>query len=127
MASPLGTGTQYLVRDSLAKEIEENSHLNPQLWGKQWVDYFQKHKNITNSEFRALLDHLEEGGRHRWPDMVAVGGARARRGVAAVAVGVLESLAAGDDPEAIQRLFTLVENFSEHHEMKAVLKKRFGV
>ena len=125
--SPLGNGQEYAVRESLAKEMEENSHLSPQLWSKQWVDYLAKHKNLSNPEFRYLLDHLEQGGRHRWPDMVAGQGARARRAVSGVAVGILEGLAGPDDPEAIQRLFSLIENFSEHHEMKTVLKKRFGV
>lgn len=125
--SPLDASKSYLVRETLAKEIQDNSHLSPLLWGKAWIDYLASHKNLSNQEFRAVLDHLEQDGRNKWPDMVAGQGARARRAVAALATSLLESLHSGDDSEAIQRLFNLIENFSEHHDMKAVLKRRFNL
>jgi hypothetical protein len=125
--SPLNAAKSYFIRESLAKEIQDNSHLSPLLWGKAWIDYLDKHKNFSHDEFRVVLDHLEQDGRNQWPDMVAGQGTRARRAVAALSVALLESLHSADDSEAIQRLFNLIENFSEHHDMKAVLKRRFNL
>lgn len=125
--SPLDPSRVYIVRESLLAEVKENSVLNAALWGRQWVDYFANHRQLTDAEFNYFLDHLQDQNRYKWPDMVPTKGGRPKRAVAAVAGALLEAIAGAQDTEALARLFKLVENFSEHHDMKAVLTRRFGI
>lgn len=126
MASPLDPTVIYLVASSFARELSENSELSAELWARQWVDYLSKRPRIGHDEFRALLDHFEDKERFRWKNLVAVGGARARRAVAAVALMALQRLEDREDTQAQERLWQMLPDFSERHELQQVLKKAAG-
>jgi hypothetical protein len=124
--SPLNSVNVYKIRESMASEIQENSSLTALLWMRQWIDYLEKHRRLTQHEFRCLLDHLEDQGRHQWPDLAPGRKGKPKRAVAIVATEILETIEAGDT-EAFSRLFKLITNFNEQHDMKEVLKRRFGI
>lgn len=125
-ASPLPGGPVYSVATSFAREMSENSELSPELWAKQWADYLSKRKKISRDEFRAILDHFEDKERFKWPNLVAVGGAKARRAVAAVALQALRRLGDFDDTQAHERLWQMIPDFSERYELQQLLKKAAG-
>lgn len=120
-------GKDFAVAASFAKEMEENQELSPELWARQWADYFSKRSRVSADEFRALLEHFQDKERFKWPNLVAVGKARARRAVAAVALAALERLETADDTPSLERLWQMIPDFSERYELQQVLKKRFGL
>ncbi len=126
LASPLAGGPVYSVATSFAREMAENAELSPELWAKQWADYLSKRKKISRDEFRAMLDHFEDKERFKWPNLVAVGGAKARRAVAAVALQALRRLGDFDDTKAHERLWQMIPDFSERYELQQLLKKAAG-
>lgn len=126
LASPLDPGRQYSVAASFAQEFAENSELSPELWAKQWTQFLAERPKVSPSEFVALLDHFQDKDRYKWPNLVAVGGAKARRAVAAVALQALQKLESAGDTVAMERLWKLMdEDFATRHELQQVLKKRF--
>jgi hypothetical protein len=120
-------GQSYGVASSFAQEVKENSDLSPELWARQWVDYLGKRSKLSNQEFRALLAHFADKERFRWPNLVALSGAKARRAVAAVAFRALEKLESAEDTASLEKLWQMVPDFSERYELQQVLKKRFGL
>lgn len=128
LTSPLHPETRYSVSAGFAREFTENSELGPELWARQWAQYFDQASTVSQSEFRALLDHFEEKERYKWLNLVAVGGgAKARRAVAAVALAAVQKLENADDVASLERLWGLIPAFSEQYELQQVLKKRFGL
>ncbi len=125
--SPINSVNVYKIRESMANEIKENGTLTALLWMRQWMDYLQKHRRLTQHEFRCMLDHFEDAGRNSWPDMAAGPKGKPKRAVAIVATELLEAIAEGNDNDGFARLFRLITNFNEQHDMKAVLKRRFGI
>lgn len=117
----------HAVGVDFAREMEENAELNPELWGRQWVDFLSRRKHVSQGEFVTLLEHLEEKERYRWKELVAVGGARARRAVAAIALLALERLPSAEDTASLERLWKLIDDFSERYELQQLLKTRFGL
>ena len=127
LASPLDPAKRYAVAASFQKELLENQELSPELWAKQWIDYLGKRQRLSLDEFVALLDHFTDKERFRWPNLVAAGGTKARRAVAAVALKALERVESADDTASLERLWQMIPDFSERYELQQVLKKRFGV
>lgn len=126
LTSPLDSSRQYSVSASFARELAENSDLSPELWAKQWTQFLAERPRVSNAEFVALLDHFQDKERYKWPNLVAVGGAKARRAVAAVALQALQKLDSADDTVALERLWKLMDDdFATRHELQQVLKKRF--
>ena len=117
----------YAVAASFAKEMDENKELSPELWAKQWADYLGKRTRVSGDEFRALLDHFQDKDRYKWPNLVALARAKARRAVAAVALTALERLESAEDTASLERLWQMIPDFSERYELQQVLKKRFGL
>lgn len=126
LPSPLQGGPIYSVAMSFSREMSENSELSPELWAKQWADYLSKRKKISRDEFRAMLDHFQDKERFKWPNLVAVGGAKARRAVAAVALQALRRLGDFDDTQAHERLWQMIPDFAERYELQQLLKKAAG-
>lgn len=120
-------GKTFSVSASFAREVGENSKLSPELWARQWGDYLNKRSRVTTEEFRAMLEHFEEGERYKAPNLVALHRAKARRAVAAVAFMALERLESADDTASLERLWKMVPDFSERYDLQQVLKKRFGL
>lgn len=127
LTSPLDENRHYAVAASFQKELLENQELSPELWAKQWIDYLGKRQRVSRDEFVALLDHFSDKDRFRWPNLVAAGGTKARRAVAAVALKALERMESADDTASLERLWQMIPDFSERYELQQVLKKRFGV
>lgn len=127
LSSPLDASRQYAVAASFQKELLENQELSPELWAKQWIDYLGKRQRVSRDEFVALLDHFSDKERFRWPNLVAAGGTKARRAVAAVALKALERVESAEDTASLERLWQMIPDFSERYELQQVLKKRFGV
>lgn len=126
LASPLEASRLYSVSASFAREFAENSDLSPELWAKQWTQFLAERPRVSNAEFVALLDHFQDRDRYKWPNLVAVGGAKARRAVAAVALQALQKLDSADDTASLERLWKLMDDdFATRHELQQVLKKRF--
>jgi hypothetical protein len=126
VALSLGDKT-YAVAASFAKEMDENKELSPELWAKQWADYLGKRSRVSQDEFCALLDHFQDKDRYKWPNLVALARAKARRAVAAVALTALERLESAEDTASLERLWQMIPDFSERYELQQVLKKRFGL
>ena len=117
----------YPVAASFSKEMLENKELSPDLWAKQWADYLGKRTRVSGPEFQALLDHFQDKERYKWPNLVALTGAKARRAVAAVALNALQRLESVEDTASLERLWQMIPDFSERYELQQVLKKRFGL
>lgn len=127
LESPLDRTRHYAVAASFQKELLENQELSPELWAKQWIDYLGKRQRLSVDEFVALLDHFTDKERFRWPNLVAAGGTKARRAVAAVALKALERVDSAEDTASLERLWQMIPDFSERYELQQLLKKRFGV
>jgi hypothetical protein len=126
LVSPLDGAKRYSVSASFAREFAENSDLSPELWAKQWTQFLAERPRVSGNEFLALLDHFQDQNRYKWPNLVAVGGAKARRAVAAVALQALQKLDSANDTAALERLWKLMDDdFAARHELQSVLKKRF--
>lgn len=120
-------GKTFAVSASYAKEMGENQELSAELWARQWMDYLDKRSRISHEEFKALLEHFQDQERFKWPNLVAVKGAKAMRAMAAVALKALQKLESVDDTASLERLWHMIPDFAERYELQQVLKKRFGI
>lgn len=117
----------FAVSASFSKEMGENQELSAELWARQWMDYLDKRSRISHQEFLALLEHFQDKDRFKWPNLVAVKGAKAMRAMAAVALKALQKLESVDDTASVERLWQMIPDFAERYELQQVLKKRFGL